>query len=116
MTEVAETNGHTNGNGSAAKPDSALVKLLASIKGKSVNEADKKKASEAFKKAMGKRQELQKALDDFDAQTDALAVNMVKCFGTKHVSVDGVRYVPTSRGTRVYYKRMTDKPADMIEL
>jgi hypothetical protein len=113
MTEQVETNGS---NGKPAKEDSALAKLLASVKGQKVNETDKKKASEAFKKAMGKRAELQKALDDFDAAADATAVAMVKCFGSKQVNVDGVRYAPTSRGERVYYKRLSDTPPDVVTL
>ena len=112
MTEQIETNGHAK----PAKEDSALAKLLASVKGAKVNETDKKKASDAFKKAMGKRAELQKALDDFDATADATAVLMVKCYGTKQVVVDGVRYAPTSRGERIYYKRLSDTPPDVVTL
>lgn len=121
MTEqaVTESNGttSTNGNGKAAKepkPDSALQLLLKQPPVK-FNDTDKKKITSAFKAAMSKRAELQKALDDFDAQSDATAVQMVKCYGSKHIVVDGVRYVPTSRGARVYYKKMSDSP-DVIEL
>lgn len=110
---MSETNGS---NGSAAKVPSALEKLLASVKGQKVNETDKKKASDAFKKAMGKRAELQKALDDFDAQADATAVLMVKCFGTVQIVVDGDRYAPTSRGERVYYKKLSNVPPDAVTL
>lgn len=119
MTETStESNGIApNGNGNAPtapKPDSALTLLLKQPQAK-FNETDKKKVTSAFKAAMGKRAALQKALDDFDAEADATAVQMVRCFGAKHVMVDGVRYVPTSRGTRVYYKKMSDSP-DVVEL
>lgn len=113
MTETNGSNG--NGNGSSEKAPSALAKLLADSKGQKVNETDRKKVTEAFKKAMGKRAELQAALDKFDAEADATAVQMVKCYGAKHVMVDGVRYVPTSRGERVYYKKMSDS-LDVVEL
>jgi hypothetical protein len=35
---------------------------------------------------------------------------MVKCYGSKQVEVNGVRYIPTSRGSRIYYKKMSDSP------
>ncbi len=98
---IAPTNG-------ASKAPSALTKLLAEVKGTKVNETDRKKVTSAFKAFIGKRAELQKALDDFDVKADSLAVDMVKCYGAKHLDVDGVRYVPTSRGERVYYKKMSD--------
>jgi hypothetical protein len=100
-----------NGNGSngSAKPPSALVKLLAESKGKKVSESDRKAITNAFVKTMGERQKLLAALEAFDAKADETAVNMVRCYGVKHVTVGGVRYVPTSRGTRVYYKRMSDQ-------
>lgn len=104
-----------NGNGSKNGKESALTKLLAQCKDVKVNDTDRKKATEAFKKAMGKRAELEKALKDFDATADATAVAMVRCFGGKHVMVDGVRFVPTSRGERVYYKRMGNEQ-DVVEL
>lgn len=110
MTEVAPT------NGSAPKAPSALTKLLKSLDGaKKPNASDVKAVSAKFKSAMGKRAELEKALKDFDASNDALAVEMVKCHGAKHITVEGVRYVPTSRADRVYYKRMTDTH-DTVEL
>jgi hypothetical protein len=115
MTELTSTDSPgiaTNGKG---KPDSALTKLLAAVKGTKVNETDKKKTTEAFKKAMGERAKLQAALDAFDAKADETAVNMVKCYGATHVMVDGVRYVPTSRGDRVYYKKMSDQ-LNVVEL
>lgn len=95
----------------APKAPSALTALLASLKGQKVpNESDKKAIVNAFKKAMGERAKLQAALEEFDATADATAVGMVKCFGAKHVDVNGVRYVPTSRGPRIYYKKMSDNP------
>jgi len=117
MTEQAETNGTTNGHSAKpSKPESALTLLLASMKGqKAPNESDKKAVTNAFKKAMGERAKLQAALDKFDAEADATAVQMVRCYGAKHLTVDGVRYVPTSRGSRVYYKRMSDS-TDVVEL
>jgi hypothetical protein len=30
--------------------------------------------------------------------------------------VDGVRYAPTSRGERIYYKRLSDTPPDAVTL
>lgn len=108
----------TDSNGIApdSKPVSALAKLLAEIKdGPKPNASDLKATTAAFKTAMGKRAELQKALDDFDAKADATAVAMVRCYGAKHVVVGGVRYVPTSRGERIYYKKMSDSH-DTIEL
>ncbi len=108
MTEQMQTNGHTT-----SKPDSALVALLKQPQTK-VNETDKKKVVSAFKAAMGKRAQLQKALEDFDAEADATAVQMVKCFGAKHLDIDGVRYVPTSRGARVFYKKMGDPDVEKL--
>lgn len=109
----------TNSEGIApttAKTPSALEKLLTAVKGQKANESDKKKAAEAFKKAMGKRAELQKALDDFDAKADETAVMMVRCYGNKQVVVDGERYAPTSRGERVYYKKLSNTPPDAVTL
>jgi hypothetical protein len=104
----------TNSTGiapAAPKAPSALTVLLNSIKGqKAPNESDKKAIVNAFKKAMGKRAELQAALDQFDAESDATAIGMVKCYGSKQVEVNGVRYIPTSRGSRIYYKKMSDSP------
>lgn len=102
--------------GSKDTKKSALSVLVDSLKDqKKPNASDVKAVSEKFKKAMGKRAELEAALKKFDADNDALAVEMVKCYGSKHVTVDGVRYVPTSRGERVYYKKMSDSH-DTVEL
>lgn len=92
------------------KKISALNKLLDSLKGQPApNKTDIKAAGDKFKKRMGEREKLVKALEDFDAATGDLATTMVKCFGRQHIAVDGVRYVPTSRGERIYYKRMSDE-------
>jgi len=108
MTESTGIAPNGNGHTSTPKPESALTKLLAESKGKKVSESDRKATTNAFIKAMGERQKLQAALDAFDAKADETAVNMVRCYGAKHVTVGGVRYVPTSRGARVYYKKMSD--------
>lgn len=98
------------------KTESALAKLIKSLEGaKKPNVSDVKAIGEKFKKSMGEREKLVKALETFDKSADALAVDMVKCHGKSHITVDGVRYVPTSRGERVYYKRMSDD-ADTVEL
>lgn len=99
------------------KKPSALASLLADLaKSKTKpNESDKKSVTADFKKAMGERAKLQAALDAFDAKADDRAVAMVKCYGAMHVMVAGVRYVPTSRGERIYYKKMSDQP-DVVEL
>jgi hypothetical protein len=101
----------------ATKKPSALATLLEQLKSSKakVNETDKKAATAAFKAAMGERAKLQAALDAFDAKSDATAIAMVKCYGAAHVMVAGVRYVPTSRGERIYYKKMSDQP-DVVEL
>ena len=92
------------------KKASALNKLLDSLKGQPLpNKTDVKATGDKFKKRMGEREKLVKALEDFDAAAGDLAANMVKCFGRQHITVDGVRYVPTSRGERIYYKRMSDE-------
>ena len=104
MTEISAT----ESNGIAPKV-SALSKLLEEIKGKKVNESDRKKVTNDFVKAMGERAKLQAALDAFDAKSDETAVAMVRCYGATHVTVAGVRYVPTSRGSRIYYKKMSDQ-------
>lgn len=113
MTEQsATTNGHASDTKSKSdtKPKSALTLLLESIKGqKTPNASDTKATKSAFVKAMGERAKLQAALDAFDASANVTAINMVKCFGAQHVTVGGVRYVPTSRGERVYYKKMSDQ-------
>ena len=103
MTETAAT---TNGTTPTPKADSALAKLIKASKDIKVNATDKKAVSAEFKKTVSKRAELQKALDDFDKGNDALAVKMIQCYGSEAIIVDGVRYVPTSRGERVYYKQM----------
>jgi len=102
---------------SESKKPSALAVLLADLaKSKTkVNESDKKAVTAAFKAAMGERAKLQAALDAFDAKADDTAVKMVRCYGAAHVMVGGVRYVPTSRGERIYYKKMSDQP-DVVEL
>ncbi len=94
--------------------ESALTKLVKASKDLKVNATDKKATGAEFKKTMGKRAELLKALADFDKASDGLAVKMVQCFGTAHVVVEGVTYVPTSRGERVYYKKMGS--TDAVEL
>lgn len=94
---------------------SALQKLLKEIEGKPANESDKKAAVKAFIASQGERAKLQKALDDFDKKADGTAVALVKCFGAQHVTLGGVRYVPTSRGDRVYYKKMGDTEAVSLD-
>jgi hypothetical protein len=96
-------------NGSATKEPSALAKLLEETKGKKVNETDRKAITNAFVKSMGERAKLEAALKAFDEKANQNAIDMVRCYGTKHVTVGGVRYVPTSRGERVYYKKMSDQ-------
>lgn len=96
------------------KKPSALAALLALPKTK-VNETDKKAAVAAFKASQGERQKLQDALDAFDAKADVTAVALVKCFGAQHLMIGGVRYVPTSRGERIYYKKMGDQ-AEVVNL
>lgn len=98
------------------KGPSALAKLLKACEGKKVNESDKKKITNDFVKAQGERAKLQAALDAFDAKNDDTAANMVRCYGAAAVTVAGVRYVPTSRGERIYYKKMNDQPKPVIAL
>lgn len=98
-----------NVSSKAPKAKSALDLLLESVKDQKPNASDIKKVSEEFKKSMGKRDEILKQLEEHDAKTNQLAINMVKCHGKKHITVNGVRYVPTSRGERVFYKRMSDE-------
>ena len=112
MTEQAAS----NGSPAPVKGPSALEKLLAECKGKKVNESDKKKVTNDFVKAQGERAKLQAALDAFDAKADDTAANMVRCYGSAAVTVQGVRYIPTSRGERIYYKKMTDQPKPVIAL
>lgn len=100
----------------SGKKSSALDKLVKSLEGvKKPNASDVKAVTEKFKKSMGERAKLQKALDDFDSQSNEIAIEMVKCYGKKHLTINGARYVPTSRGERVYYKKMSDSH-DTIEL
>jgi hypothetical protein len=111
------SNTESNGIAPTEKSLSALQALLKQIDSEKIklNASDVKAVTADFKKAMGERAKLQAALDAFDAKTDETAVKMVKAYGKKHVVVDGVRYVPTSRGPRVYYKRMSDEH-DTVEL
>lgn len=100
----------SNGNGVATESKaSALTKLLKECEGKKANDTDRKAATKAFVAAMGERAKLEAALKAFDAKADETAIAMVRCYGAKHVTVAGVRYVPTSRGDRVYYKKMSDQ-------
>jgi len=93
---------------------SLLLEELSKSKAK-INETDKKAITAAFKTSMGERAKLQAALDAFDAKSDETAIKMVRCYGATHVMIGGIRYVPTSRGERIYYKRMGDQ-SDVVEL
>lgn len=98
------------------KTESALTKLINDSKGKKVNESDKKKITNDFVKSMGERQKLQAALDAFDAKADDTAANMVRCYGSAHVIVAGVKYIPTCRGEKISYKKMSDETKTVIAL
>ena len=107
---MTDTNSTGIAPDSKKKAPSALSKLVESLKGqKKPNASDIKAIGEKFKKFGTEREKLVKALQKLDADADSLAIDMVKCHGTTHVTVEGVRYVPTSRGDRVYYKRMSDE-------
>ena len=89
---------------------SALTLLLEGLKDqKKPNATDVKAVKNSFVKAMGEREKIQKALEEFDRNSAATAVAMVKCFGAQKVTVGGVLYIPTSRGERIYYKKMSDR-------
>lgn len=99
-----------------ASKKSALTLLIESLKGQTApNKTDVKAITNAFKESMGKREALLKQLKELEAADNQTAINMVKCYGAKHVVVGGVRYVPTSRDERIYYKRMSDSH-DAVEL
>lgn len=99
-----------------AKVDSALMKLIEESKGKKVSESDRKAVTNAFIKAMGERQKLQAALDAFDAKVDETAVNMVRCYGSAHVELGGIKYIPTCRGEKISYKKMSDEKKTVVVL
>ncbi len=98
-----------------AKPVSALSKFLEANKGKKVNETDKKAVGTKFKKTMGEREKIVAQLDAFDKTTQKLAEEMISCYGATQIVVDGVRYIPTSRGERIFYKKMSDS-TETVEL
>jgi adenosylmethionine-8-amino-7-oxononanoate aminotransferase len=98
------------------KPKSALQTLVESLKdAKKPSASDIKAVTNSFIKAMGEREKLQKALDDFDAKANKTAEDMVRCFGAEPVRLGGMKYVPTSRGSRIYYKKMSDHAINLDE-
>lgn len=99
----------------AAKTASALAKFVEANKGKKVNETDKKAAGAAFKKVMGEREKIVAQLDAFDKNAQKVSEQMIACYGNTQIVVDGVRYVPTSRGERIFYKKMSDS-TETVEL
>lgn len=92
-----------------AQKVSALAKFVEANKNKKVNETDKKTVGAKFKKLMGEREKLVQALAKFDADAQKTAEEMIACYGTTHIVVDGVRYVPTSRNERIFYKKMSEE-------
>lgn len=102
---MADGNVSTNG-----KKPSALAALLESLEGKKANDSDKKAVAKKFKEAQGKREAILAQLEAHDKASSELASEMVRCFGAKHIEIDGIRYVPTSRNERIYYKKMSDNP------
>jgi hypothetical protein len=92
----------------ASKTPSALAKFLEGNKGKKTNETDKKAVGAKFKKLMGEREKLVSALAKFDAEAQKTSEEMIACYGSTEIVIDGVRFVPTSRGERIFYKKMSD--------
>lgn len=117
MNDVTTTNGNGRSTPTQKKEQkkSALTLLLEKVVTVKANATDKKAAADVFKKNMGEREKLLEGLKAFDAKADKVAEAMVRCYGAAHVTVDGVRYIPTSRGERVYYKRMSDEQ-ETVEL
>jgi len=99
-----------NVSNSTDKKPSALAALLKTLEGKKVNDSDKKAAAKKFKEAQGKREVILAQLEAHDKASAELAAEMIRCFGAKHIEIDGIRYVPTSRNERIYYKKMSDSP------
>lgn len=97
------------------KTPSALAKFIAANKGKKVNETDKKAVGAKFKKLMGEREKIVAQLAKFDADAQKVSEEMIACYGNTQVVVDGVRFVPTSRGERIFYKKMSDD-VETVEL
>lgn len=98
-----------------SKKPSALAKFLDANKGKKVNETDKKTVGAKFKKLMGEREKILAQLAKFDAETQKTSEEMIACYGVTQVVVDGIRFVPTSRGERIFYKKMSDD-VETVEL
>lgn len=98
-----------------SKAPSALAKFLKANEGKKVNDTDKKTVGAKFKKLMGEREKLVQALETFDKSAQKVSEEMIACYGATQVVVDGVRFVPTSRGERIFYKKMSDT-AETVEL
>lgn len=98
----------------ATKKPSALAVFLEANKSKKVNETDKKAVGAKFKKAMGEREKIVAQLETFDKTAHKIAEEMISCYGGAKIVVDGVQYVPTCRGERIFYKRMSE--SDSVEL
>ena len=97
------------------KKPSALTEFLAKNKDKKVNETDKKTTGAKFKKLMGEREKIVASLKKFDEEAQTLSEQMIACYGASHIVVDGVKYIPTSRNGRVFYKTMGDE-SETVEL
>lgn len=99
----------TNGNAAIVKKASKLTRILKSREGKNVADADKKKASDAFKKAA---KAVLAAEATYKSAKEALgnaSEAMVMAFGTASITVEGVTYEPTCRGESLFYKQMGQK-------
>jgi hypothetical protein len=93
---------------------SRLASFIKENEGKKVNETDKKTIVAAFKKKATEREKIVAQLEAIDKAAAKTDEDMVRVFGSKSVTLDGVKYSPTARGERIFYKRMSD--TDTVEL
>jgi hypothetical protein len=102
--QTVTTNGHVTTTTTASK-ESALARFLKEVEGQKVNETDKKKTVEAFKRLAANREKAEAALKAAIKDEDKVSRDMIRCFGRKAINVDGIIYSPSSRDERIFYKR-----------
>ena len=89
------------------KTESALAAYINSVKNDKVNATDKKKAGEAFKALISKRNKLEEQIKALEVEETETAKAMIRAFGRSKVTVEGRDYAPTSRDEHIYYKKLS---------
>lgn len=95
----------TVGTPAAEDKDSTLAAFMKTLNGHKSNKTDKDAAAKKFKAFQSKKAAAEAVLKGLEAEEEEVTKEALRAFGRTKLTVDGVDYVPTGRGERLYYKR-----------